>query len=161
MAATFSANNFTRAPRTDGPCPADLAEAVDSNLSKFEERVADDATWLQARVAKDRAGVLVRYRDYDGTRWYRVDLEVTGVTADAMAEALKYEHRQWDPVITTPSYLRCYAHGPSCVDVVCYTTRPQAGGIIQVMHPTLQQQNIAIHPSQLIRSSGSGSCSRG
>ena len=132
MSAAFSAKNILREAGADGACPPEIAACVEANLARLEQRVADDATWASATVAKDRDGILVRYvaDPVTGERWYRTDCTYGGVSAEQVFQALKYENRQWDPVVATPAYLRSYELAGRHADVVCFTSKPQAGGII-------------------------------
>jgi len=131
--AAFSEQHARRAETTDGACPADLAAAAEAALAGFERALADVDSWDAAKVAKDRGGIRVRSRPAAGSaaHTFRVDATFEGLRAQQLADAFKYENRlDWDPTITTPAYLQRYAHGEHTVDVVCYTTKPAAGGMV-------------------------------
>jgi len=90
--------------------------------------------WSESTLVKDRGGVRVCFIDRPGEeieRVYRIDMAMRGLTIDDFSEGLRYENRPWDPVVTTPAYLKRFAYGADeTVDVCGYTTKPAAAGII-------------------------------
>ena len=134
-------------PGTDGTPPESVQRIADAFLQAHAERRVDPTPW--GKPAKAHGGVTCHSRPRPGTRSleFLTQATFTGIRADALWHSFLYENRiSWDPAVSSVSYLRRYARrvddtpsaadspaaegGYKAIDVVTYTTKPAAGGLI-------------------------------